>query len=505
MAPRAWRRETQASMNSSDWTAQDIKALAGRRIMVIGDLILDRYIWGRAERASPEAPVLVLEYDSEHALLGGAGNVVGNLAAAGALPLACGVVGHDQNGDRIRQMLRDLGATASGVFTDPSRPTIEKSRVMAGNQQILRIDRERRHDLSDATRARLLAWIERNLPKCAGLVLSDYLKGVLSRALIKRVAALCHKQRIMVVADPKGIDYTRYRGVDYITPNQKEVQAASGMAIEGEGLLARAGRKLLAVTKGRGVVVTRGHEETALFLKDGRAIMVATHPREVFDVTGAGDTFISYFALATFAGYGPREAAVLGNLAGGLAVQKIGAVAISSQDVINEVEGFHPARKLKSLQELEIICARLRNEGKRIVICLGSYDLLHAGHIRFLGEARRRGDVLVVGIYTDRMIHELKGEGRPFIELGQRAEILSAMAPVDYIVACDQKAPSHIIDRLRPDVFALGENHPAAEYLFDKSVNPYNGEIHLVPLRADATKAKVIERIFLAQKEAGRR
>jgi len=223
-----------------------------------------------------------------------------------------------------------------------------KSRLLAANQQILRIDREQRHVLSDAMRGRLSRWIERVLPSCDGVILSDYLKGVLSAPLIHHVATLCHKRGIPVVADPKGLDYSRYEGVDFITPNLKEAMTASHIADDGAGALARAGRRLLAITRGRGVVVTRGHEDTALFLKGARPVMVPIHPREVYDVTGAGDTFIAYFALALFGGHDPEKAVALGNLAGGLAVEKIGCVAVPMSDVIQELGKLPPDGPLTS-------------------------------------------------------------------------------------------------------------------------------------------------------------
>ena len=488
-------------MPSTTWTPEEIERLGGRRVMVVGDLILDRYVWGHSERTSPEAPVLVLEYDSEHVLLGGAGNVANNLCAAGAQVIPCGVVGDDDNGAQIRRMMEELGIPIGGVITDATRPTIEKTRMLAGGQQVLRIDRERRHLLNHHTLGRLWGIIAKNAAKCCGIILSDYLKGVLSAELIGEITRLCRAEGLPVVADPKGVDYRRYRGVDFITPNQKEAQAASGVTVDGEESLIRAGRQLLRITRGRGVVITRGHEDTILFLRRGKPFQAPVQSREVYDVSGAGDSFISYFALALFAGHTPQKAAVLGNLAGSLAVQKIGAAPVSREEMIAELSAEHPAHKLKTLQELEGICARLRSQGKRIVMVHGSWDLIHAGHIRFLGQARRLGDVLVVSAYTDRMIRKLKSGGRPFIELNQRAEILSAIDSVDYVVTCDAETPGRLIEALKPAVLAGGKGHQPAEYFFDKMVKPFDGAVRLLPLHPEATTEAVVERIVKSRRK----
>ena len=332
------RRPAATSALSTAWTATEIGDLARLRILVVGDLILDRYIWGRADRISPEAPVLVAEFLSEHVLLGGAGNVVNNLRAAGARVDVCGVVGDDANGRYIADMLAAKGvADLKGVVVDPSRPTIEKTRVLAGAQQILRIDREKRHDLDPRVEKKIATWLARRIGQCDGVILSDYLKGLLTPGLIHHIATLAREKGRQVTADPKGADYGRYRGVDWMTPNQKEAQAATGETIHDRASLTRAGRRLVRITGGRGAVITRGHEDTALFQKGRKEpTLVPVHPREVFDVTGAGDTFISYFSLALFAGHRPEKAVALGNLAGGLAVEKIGAVAVSPQDLLRQ-------------------------------------------------------------------------------------------------------------------------------------------------------------------------
>jgi rfaE bifunctional protein kinase chain/domain len=325
-------------MKPVSWTAADIASLAGRRVLVVGDLIFDRYVRGRSDRVSPEAPVLVLEYESEQALLGGAGNVAHNVHAAGARAIPIGVVGRDPAGERTREMFREMGVPTGGILSDSSRPTVEKTRVMAGGQQIVRIDREQRRDIDERLRARVLARIERNAAKCSGVILSDYAKGGLPPALVADIVALCRRHDLMLVADPKGDDYRRYKGVDYITPNQRETQAASGVAIEDEASLGRAGRALLRVTRGQGVVVTRGHEGSLLIRRRGMAFLAPAHPREVYDVAGAGDSFISYFALALFAGFAPEKAVALGNLAGGLVVGKIGVVPVSRDEIERELD-----------------------------------------------------------------------------------------------------------------------------------------------------------------------
>lgn len=441
-------------MTSLDWTPDAIDSLVGRRILVVGDLILDRYVWGRCERTSPEAPALVLEYESEHVILGGAGNVVHNLCAAGARPIACGVVGRDDNGRQTREMLRALGVPVGGVIADPSRPTSEKTRAMAGGQQILRIDRERRHTVGGATLKRIETFIEKNIAKCEGVIISDYAKGVLAPALIARIVALAKKRGVVVVADPKGADYSRYKGVDFITPNQKEAQAASGVTIEDADSLEAATRQLMRLIGGQGVVVTRGHEGTYLSMRRGRTFLAPQQPREVYDVSGAGDTFISYFALALAAGHEPEQAVALGNLVGGLSVEKIGVATISLDEARREIDGLGPTRKLKSLQDLEAICAQMRGQGRRIVMAHGCFDQLRPEDIRLLSEARRGGDALVVSVLSDKAARRRLGDGRPTLKLAERLDALTAISPIDYLVVCDEASSETIEAALKPAVLA---------------------------------------------------
>ncbi len=450
-------------MNSTHWTADEVHALQGLRVLVVGDFILDRYIWGRANRVSPEAPVLVVEYESERSVLGGAGNVVNNICAAGAAPVPCGIVGDDGKGAQIRELLTEQAAPSEGILTDLTRPTIEKTRLMAGAQQIVRIDREQRHPIAATLLEQALQWVEAQVPRCQGVILSDYLKGMLPAELIRSIVAVCRKHGLRVVADPKGAEYQRYEGVDYITPNLREAQTASGITVRDDASLREAGARLMAITQGRGVIVTRGHEDTAVFQVDTEApVMVPVYPREVYDVTGAGDTFITYFALALFAGHDAEAAVDLGNLAGGLAVEKIGAAAVSAQEVQAEIEGIRSGRKFKTLAELEPICARLRNENKRLILFHGQFDTFDGDIIQKLNQARAQADALIVSLQSPP-----PAAGEAEMGLTQRAEILSTLQCVEYIVACPDPLPTTIARKLKPAFLTTLALAPGAVLLSD--------------------------------------
>lgn len=308
-------------------------AFAGKRIVVLGDVMLDEFIWGRVRRISPEAPVPVVEVDRQTLALGGAGNVASNLVALGASAIPIGVVGNDSDAERLRSAFRDVGVNAEGLVIDEDRPTTSKTRVIAHSQQVVRADRESRAPIRQEIEERLLSIFRGELESADAVVVSDYGKGLLTPALLSSALASAHEKGITVCLDPKMRNFVHYQPVTVITPNNQEAAEAAGIEIEGEESLTEAGRKLLASIECRAVLITRGEEGMTLFTEDG-VTHIPTVAREVYDVTGAGDTVIATLALAIASGASLEEAAVLANHAAGVVVAKVGTASVTRDELL---------------------------------------------------------------------------------------------------------------------------------------------------------------------------
>ncbi|MBI2877274.1 MAG: D-glycero-beta-D-manno-heptose-7-phosphate kinase [Candidatus Tectomicrobia bacterium] len=469
------------------------------QVLVLGDLILDEYLWGKIDRISPEAPVPIveLEWSKENFSLGGAANVAHNLAHLGAQVLLAGTLGADERGAQMRAMLQGAGIDAQGVIEDSSRPTTCKTRILAHNQQILRLDREARHEISPALEGRLWGLIEPVLPRVTGIVLSDYRKGVLSDSLLQALLSQARARKIPVVVDPKGKDYTRYRGATVLTPNQKEAEAAAGVQIGQEEDLEAAGRYLLETTACDYLLVTRGKDGMSLFQRGGLLQHIPTVAREVFDVTGAGDTVISVFGLGLFLGGDPLEAARLANLAAGLVVSKVGTVPISHQELTESVaQEIHLRKKrVATLGELRILVNWARSQGKRIVFTNGCFDLLHAGHIYYLQKARTLGDLLIVGLNDDHSVRQLKGSDRPLISQEERASILAALGCIDHVYIFNELTPASLLREIRPDVLVKGGDYTLETVVGRDFVESYGGRVVLIPYVAGHSTTGLVQQI----------
>jgi len=328
-----------------DFTSERARSIAdqftGKRIVVLGDLMLDEFIWGRVRRISPEAPVPVVEVDRQTLALGGAGNVVANLVALGAAPIPIGVVGADSNAERLREAFRDLSVRSDGLLSDPSRPTTVKTRIIAHNQQVVRADRESRSPIGGETEALLVEAFLDEIKTADAVVLSDYGKGMLTPGLLLKVLAGARERELIVCVDPKMRRFDCYQPVTVITPNNQEAAEASGVQIEDEATLAEAGRRLLESIDTRAVLITRGEEGMSLFVRGSKDATEVTHiptvAREVYDVTGAGDTVIATLALALASGASIEEAAVLANQAAGVVVGKVGTASVTREELLGTI------------------------------------------------------------------------------------------------------------------------------------------------------------------------
>ena len=453
------------------------------KILVVGDLMQDHYIYGKSERISPEAPVQVVEVQKEEDLLGGAGNVVNNLLAFGADVAVASVIGSDEAGEWIAKRLKDKGVEALLIKED--RPTTKKSRVIASNQQIVRIDREVKEPISKESEELIVAFAKEG--NFDAILLSDYAKGVVTPMLAQALVDL----QIPLFVDPKGKDYSKYRGAFCITPNKKEASEATGIEIVDEESLRKAGS--LLKQDFTNVVITLSEEGMAIF--EDTMHKIPTFAKEVYDVTGAGDTVLAALGFGVAAGLKLTEAAHFANLAAGVVVGKVGA-ATATLEEIEEYEKSLGVRgveeAIKSFEEIEKIAKRLTAKGKRVVFTNGCFDILHLGHVKYLQEAKKLGDVLIVGLNSDKSVRRLKGEGRPINPQFDRAYVLASLEAVDYVVIFDEDTPYELIKRVQPDILVKGADYKDKEVVGSDIAK----KTVLIDFVEGKSTTKIVERIL---------
>jgi D-beta-D-heptose 7-phosphate kinase/D-beta-D-heptose 1-phosphate adenosyltransferase len=464
---------------------------------VAGDFMLDEYLWGKVERISPEAPVAVVEVERETRTLGGAGNVVNNLVALGAQVEVLGLVGEDNPGHLLKQEMVRLGVGVDGLFTDPGRRTSRKTRVIGAAQQVVRIDRETRTPAPPAFEQAAREFLRGRLPGLHALVLSDYAKGVLTPPVLKELIAQGRQHGYPVVVDPKGADYSGYAGATVITPNRKEAEVAVGYTLARREDLVRAGSTLRESLSLEYLLITLGAEGMLLFAAGRPELALPTRAQEVFDVSGAGDTVAAVMALGLAQWGDPVLAATLANVAAGVVVGKVGTAPIFRAELARELGqgGTRLEEKIRTSAELRLLVSQLQAQGKKVVFTNGCFDLLHAGHIKFLEASRGLGDVLVVALDSDASVREVKGEGRPVIGEGDRLRILAALSAVDYITLFASDQLPELLATLKPDILTKGSNYPEAQVAGREVVQGYGGEVRLVPITEAVSVSDLINRI----------
>ncbi|MGB8993044.1 MAG: D-glycero-beta-D-manno-heptose-7-phosphate kinase [Desulfobaccales bacterium] len=464
--------------------ASDLKSFSSLQVMVSGDFMLDEYLWGQVERISPEAPVAVVDIRRETYTLGGAGNVVNNLAALGARVAVLGAVGEDDAALRLRDKLSSLGVETESLLAEPGRCTSRKTRLMGNEQQMVRIDRETRAPISGTIEGNMLERFQDLLPRLDAIVLSDYGKGTLTPGLLREVIAQGRARGLPVVVDPKGRDYSRYARATVITPNRKEAELAVGFPLDAWEDLVRPAGRLRASLELDHLLLTLGAEGMLLLPRHGDEVHIKAQAREVFDVSGAGDTVAAMMALGLARWRDPERAARVANVAAGLVVSKIGTTPVFLRELERELAGWAPgmADKIVSLSELPVLASRLQTQGQRIVFTNGCFDLLHAGHIKFLDQARHLGDVLVVAVDSDASVHRVKGAGRPVMYAAQRLAVLGALEAVDYLLPFESHQLPEILEKLSPDILTKGSDLPEARVAGREIVQAYGGRVVLLPI-----------------------
>ena len=473
-------------------------SIAKSRVLVIGDLMLDKYIWGKTRRISPEAPVQVVEVEREEVRLGGAGNVIHNLLSLGCQVSVASVVGADEDGQRLLTLLMGKGVDVDGVQQSPQRTTSRKTRVLASHQQMLRIDRESTSTIDAGERSRLVDYIQQQLPQVQAVILSDYLKGVLTPELLDLCFRASRKRKVPVIVDPKGADFSRYRGATLLTPNRQEAEVATGIVIQDQDSLLQAGSKLLRDLDLEALVLTRSEEGMSLFAADGSVRHLPTEAREVFDVSGAGDTVVAMIGAAFAAGVPLAEAAQLANQAAGIVVGKLGTSTVTPTEILQEISRrVNPSEgKILPRKELATLLEPMRRAGKTVVFTNGCFDLLHAGHVKYLQQARALGDLLVLGLNSDSSIRRLKGEKRPLLEETERAQILAALDCIDYLTIFDEDTPLDLLQLLKPKILVKGGDYRPEDVVGKELVESYGGRVELIQFVDGKSTTNIIEKVL---------
>lgn len=474
-----------------------LESLRTSRLLCVGDVMLDRYVYGEVERISPEAPIPVMRIRRETAMLGGAGNVVCNMVALGASVAFVSLVGKDEGGREVARLLSGLPRAQARLVTEPGRQTPIKTRYVAAGQQLMRADLESVDPIGPAAAERLLEEVAGALDGAAALVVSDYAKGALPPPVLARLIAMAAAAGVPAIVDPKGRDYTVYRGAALLTPNRKELSEATGMGVDGDEAVVAAARRLVDTCGVGAVLVTRSQDGMSL-VAAGEVHHLPAEAREVFDVSGAGDTVVAALSAALAVGARLPDAAALANIAAGIVVGKAGtAVALPGEIAarLTRHEQWHGGGKVMTLPQALDAVGGWRLKGLRVGFTNGCFDLLHPGHISLLAQARAACDRLVVGLNTDASVVRLKGPARPVQPEQARATVLASLAAVDAVVPFDQDTPLDLIEALRPDVLVKGADYTVETVVGADLVQGYGGKVLLAELLDGFSTTGTIARI----------
>ena len=488
-----------------------VQQLGQPRILVLGDVILDRYVWGDADRISQEAPVVLLREERRESRLGGAANVANMLRGLNVDVTMAGVVGDDAGGATVREHLTAAGVDCAGLIVDGSRPTTVKERFIGRAQhrhphQMLRVDREVRTPIDEGISSQLFNSLLPQLGDFQAILVSDYAKGVCTPEVLSRLIAAAREAAVPVVVDPAATgDYSAYRGATAITPNRLETSRATNRAIETPDDAFDAGRVLCRQLDLKHAFVTLDSDGIALVKPQGEAEMFPTRRREVYDITGAGDMVLATIGVGTAAGISPEDVARLANVAGGLEVEQIGVVTISRDEILADLMKTSRGTKAKicSRDELARHVAARKRLGQKVVLTNGCFDLLHVGHVSYLEQAAREGDCLIVAINSDDSIRRLgKGPDRPLFDESQRTTMLAALESIDYVVVFDESTPHTLLEVLQPDVLVKGGTYADDEIVGREVVQAYGGEARVLGVTPGVSTTDIVHRLRNEQAEA---
>jgi D-beta-D-heptose 7-phosphate kinase / D-beta-D-heptose 1-phosphate adenosyltransferase len=485
-------------MNAS-WIAK----WRGARVFILGDVMLDRYVYGYVERISPEAPIPVLHHQSEKAMLGGAANVARNVVALGGEALLVGALGADADGDLVAGPLIAADRIEGRFIRAPGHPTTTKVRYVSGGQQIMRLDIERRLQLGALDIEAICGWLIEAADSVSAVVLSDYAKGVLAPALISRVVDIARARRIPVVVDPKSRDVARYAGATVLTPNASEAAMIAGVECVEDAHAETAAKILHERAKVEAIVLTRGAQGMTVYdpgEPEGAVAHLPTAAPEVFDVSGAGDTVVAALALALAAGASVTTAARIGNAAAGIAVGKRGTAVVHARELSAALGGVKAGDdpKIVDNETAAAVIADWQAHGLRVGFTNGCFDLLHPGHVELLKRSRAACDRLVVALNTDASVRRIKGESRPVQNEHARSVVMAAIDSIDLVTLFDEDTPLRLIELLKPNYLIKGADYTIATVVGADFVRSYGGKVILVPLERGHSTTSIIARANVA-------
>ena len=473
-----------------------VESLSKAKILCIGDIMLDRFVYGDVDRISPEAPIPVFNTQSEKLMLGGAGNVASNLSGLGAKTRFIAVIGNDPAGQNIKRLITKILNTKATLIREKGRRTSIKTRYIAAGQQIMRADDETVSPIKKETKNQIINLVKSELNNCNALIIADYAKGILTPEMNKQLIRLAKKAKIPIIVDPQGHDYGPYTGADIITPNRKELSLATNLPADNDKQIRFAANKLISENNIKSVLATRSGDGMTLINSKSFNTFKA-EAQEVFDVSGAGDTVVATIGAGLAAGIELKQAVNLANVSAGIVVAKTGTAVAYARDIIKDLEKRKPLSKNPKIfdSKSSINIANIwRKKNLKIGFTNGCFDLLHLGHIATINTAKEACDRLIVGLNSDSSIRRLKGKQRPIQSEAVRAQILSSLRDVDAVVIFSQDTPEKIITSLKPDVFVKGADYKINNIPEAKIVKTYGGRIILAKILKGHSTTKTISR-----------
>ena len=462
------------------------------KLLVIGDLMIDQYLWGSCERISPEAPVQIINVTKESEVLGGAGNVVNNLKKLGAKVDVLGVIGDCKVSTELKHLLSEIGVDTQYLIKQKNRIVSKKSRIIASQQQVVRYDRESNDDIDIQSQKTLINVFKKIIKNYEVILLSDYGKGVLTDKVTSTLIELANLNGIKVLVDPKGSDYSKYKGAFLLTPNKKEASEATNTNIKDNESLLKAITKLKLDFKLNISLITMSEQGIAIY--DNKLRINPTITKEVFDVTGAGDTVLSSLGFALACNANIDEAVEFSNLAAGVVVSKIGSATATFNEIIEHESSLNKStsdKHIKNFNEIDQLSDELKAKNRKIVFTNGCFDILHLGHIKYLETAKSLGDILILGLNSDRSVSALKGDERPINSQVDRAYILAALEVVDYVVIFDEDTPYNLIKLIKPNILVKGSDYKGKKVVGEDIAE----ELILVEFIEGKSSSKTIEKI----------
>ena len=472
-------------------------SLPNLRIAVIGDLMVDRYVFGDVSRISPEAPVPVNRVKQMKEVLGGAANVAANLANLDVHVYVGGVAGQDTHGNLLQDLLDSNGIDKSGVVISRDRSTITKMRILGNRQQMMRLDFETVRDVEQQEEEELISWLDSLCQKgLDGIVISDYGKGVCTDSILEKIFNLANCYKIPTIVDPKGSQWEKYNGATYITPNVKELSERVGYSITNDDdKIVTAAKEVLATNNIQYIIATRSEKGISIIARDGRIWHNPATQQDVFDVSGAGDTVVATMICSIAANLSMRTALHVANGAAGIVVSKVGTYPIHRQELIDLwmslQEGKYVEKSVYSWKEMKSIVQQWQDRGDIVVFTNGCFDILHRGHITYLQEAAQLGDRLIIGLNSDASVRRLKGETRPLVEEEDRAYLLSALGCVDGVVLFDEDTPSQLLETIRPNILVKGGDYKVDEVIGREFVD----SVQILPFKDGYSTTNVVNKI----------